>query len=108
MSNEELNLKFNKSDKKRIKEAIDNKDISLITKNKYKYLQQIIECSGTLSSAKENFKKSTFPKNINDILLQYCTYFFINFIAKEDCLPKGGFPIICILLLLKLLVFIFK
>ena len=67
----EKNLKFNKSDKKRIKEAIDNKDISLITKNKYKYLQQIIECSGTLSSAKENFKKSTFPKNINDILLKF-------------------------------------
>ena len=38
-------IDFDKEEGKIIKEAIDNKDASLITKKKYAYIKSIIECS---------------------------------------------------------------
>ena len=34
---------------------------------------------------------------MNEIVSTNWHAFFINLIANEDCLPKGGLPIICIL-----------
>ena len=41
---------------------------------------------------------------MKDNVLQNSQDFSINFIANEDCLPKGGLPIICIFLYLFLII----
>ena len=75
-------LNFTKPEGKIIKEAIENKDTSLINTNKYAYLKDIIDCSGTLMDAKKNFKNSSFPAKINIILEK--------FFKTLDYLKKGN------------------
>ena len=67
----EKTIDFNKEEGKIIKEAIENKDASLITKKKYNYIKNIIECSGAIQDAKTNFKKSKFPIKVRKILEKF-------------------------------------
>ncbi len=75
-------INFTKPEGKIMKEAIENKDTSLINKKKYAYLKDIIDCSGTLMDAKKNFKNSSFPAKINII--------FKKFFKTLDYLKKGN------------------
>ena len=67
----ETTINFKTNDGKKIKEAIQNKDSSLIKNQKYKYLKTIIECSGSLNSIKLNLKNSKLPKKIEVILTKF-------------------------------------
>ena len=66
-------IDFDKEEGKIIKEAIENKDASLITKKKYAYIKSIIECSGAIQDAETNFKKSLFPIKVRKILEKFFT-----------------------------------
>ena len=76
----EKTIDFNKEEGKLIKEAIENKDASLITKKKYDYVKRIIECSGAFRDAKTNFKNSLFPIKVRKILEKFFT--------SLECLKK--------------------
>ena len=65
-----------------IKEAIQNKDISLIKIKKYDYLKKIIECSGSLKNAKTNFKKSIFPQEIKILLDKF--FKTLDYLEKNE------------------------
>ena len=65
-----------------IKEAIQNKDISLIKIKKYEYLKKIIECSGSLKNAKTNFKKSIFPNKIKILLDKF--FKTLDYLKKSE------------------------
>ncbi|MBF96766.1 MAG: ATP phosphoribosyltransferase regulatory subunit [Alphaproteobacteria bacterium MarineAlpha9_Bin4] len=75
-------IDFKKTEGKMIREAIENKDSSIITNKKYNYLKSIIECSGTLDEAKKNFKKSSFPSKINIILENF--FKSLNYLKKNN------------------------
>lgn len=60
----EKKLDFTKKDSLIIKEAMDNKDSSLINNKKYNYIREIIELSGPIEKAKKNFKNKNFPKQV--------------------------------------------
>ena len=76
----ETTINFKTKNGVMIKEAIQNKDTSLIKIKKYEYLKKIIECTGSLKDAKTYFKKSIFPQKIK-ILLD-------NFFKTLDYLKK--------------------
>ncbi|MBJ56941.1 MAG: hypothetical protein CMP24_01710 [Rickettsiales bacterium] len=57
-------VNFKKKDGLVIKEALDNKNSSLIKNKKYNYIKDIIELSGPLEKVKNNFKGKKFPKPI--------------------------------------------
>ncbi len=57
-------VNFKKKDGLIIKEALDNKNSSLIKNKKYYYIKDIIELSGPLEKVKNNFKGKKFPKPI--------------------------------------------
>ncbi len=65
-----------------IKEAIQNKDTSLIKIKKYDYLKKIIECSGSLKNAKTNFKKSIFPQEIKILLDKF--FKTLDYLEKNE------------------------
>ena len=77
-------IDFNSTDGLIIKEAIKNKDASLINKKKYNYIKQIIECTGELEYAKKNFKKSIFPVKIKKILQKF--FLTLDYLKKHN--PK--------------------
>ena len=75
-----INLKKNYG--QTIREAIQNKDSSLIKDPKYTYLKKIIDCSGSIRSAKDNFKKAKFPKEINAFLQKF--FKTLDYIKKNE------------------------
>ncbi len=82
IKNLEKKINLSNPERKKIREAIENKDSSLITKKKYIFIKNIIECSGTLQNAKKNFKNSSFPSYIYVIL--------DNFFKTLDYIKKNN------------------
>ena len=78
----ESNINFKTNNGLLIKEAIQNKDISLIKIKKYDYLKKIIECSGSLKNAKTNFKKSIFPQEIKILLDKF--FKTLDYLEKNE------------------------
>ena len=78
----ETTINFKTNNGIMIKEAIQNKDTSLIKIKKYDYLKKIIECSGSLKNAKTNFKKSIFPQKIKILLDKF--FKTLDYLKKNE------------------------
>ena len=65
-----------------IKEAIQNKDTSLIKIKKYDYLKKIIECSGSLKNSKTKIKKSILPQEIKILLDKF--FKTLDYLEKNE------------------------
>jgi len=64
-------LKLNKKNNKSIKDALDNKDSSIVKGKKFSYINGLIALSGPVEKAKTNFKNYNFPKPISLILADF-------------------------------------
>ena len=69
---------------RKVKESIDNKDISLIKSKKYDYINGIINLSGPINNLKMNLKKYIFPKEIKYIIKK----FFLIYNELNKKIPK--------------------
>tara|TARA_A100001011_G_C14243651_1_gene814447 strand:+ start:58 stop:1179 length:1122 start_codon:yes stop_codon:yes gene_type:complete len=61
-------LDTKKKSNKAIKEALINKDTSVIKEKKYTYVNNLIFLSGSVEKAKKEFKKYNFPKTVHKML----------------------------------------
>lgn len=78
----EDNINLKTKDGQIIRDAIQNKDSGLIKTKKYKYLKSIIECTGSLNTAKSNFKKSKLPKKIKTVLEKF--FKTLDYLKKNE------------------------
>jgi len=74
--NLDLKIKSNRL----VKEALENKDTSVIKNNKFEYINGLIILSGTVEDAKRNFKKYKFPKKISKMLQDF--FKLVTFLKK--------------------------
>ena len=76
----EKKIDFKKKEGLIIKEALNNKDGSIIKNTKYKYVKDLIELSGTIESVRKKANNVKFPKAIDSLLK---TFFQIALHVKK-------------------------
>lgn len=67
----EKKISYKNNDGAIIREAIENKNSSLIKNNKFKYIKGLIDLSGNIDVAKKNAAKVKFPKYIEKLLSNF-------------------------------------
>ena len=67
----ETKIDFKKKEGSIIKEALDNKDSSIIRNTKYKYVKDLIELSGTIDKVSKKVNNVKFPKTIDSLLKDF-------------------------------------